>query len=172
MLKVIIILAVGAILGAIMGHFGKCQSGGCPLTANPWRGAVWGMFLAAVAFYPLIAGVFRKPVEESENIVHVKNDAELQSLIDENVALVDFYADWCGPCRALAPTLNKLSDDFAGKVKIIKINMDSHQDIAQKYSVTAIPTVFIFANKQKVETIVGPRSYETYAEVLKKYLHK
>ena len=170
MLKVIIILAVGAFLGGLMGHFGKCEGGGCPLTANPLRGAVWGMFLAAVAFYPLIAGVFRKPVPESSQIIHIKSDEELQTIIKDNLVLVDFYADWCGPCRALGPVINKLADEFEGKAKIIKINIDSYPEIAQKYSVTSIPTVIIFANNEKIETLIGPQSQTTYSELLNKYL--
>ena len=171
MLKAIIILICGAAIGAAMGYFGKCSNGQCPLTANPVRGAVWGFFLALIMVYPLIMNAFRKPVPESPNVIHIKSPEELQAIISKpgSVCLIDFYADWCGPCRALAPTINKLADDFKDKASIIKINVDDFSSLAQQYGANSIPTVIITSEGKQVEKMVGINSYNTYAQLLKEY---
>lgn len=69
--------------------------------------------------------------------------------------LVDFWAEWCGPCRMIAPTLDKLAEKYAGKLVIVKVNVDEHQDIAQKYNVRGIPTLALFKNGNVVSTHVG-----------------
>ena len=72
--------------------------------------------------------------------------------------LVDFWAEWCGPCKMIAPLLDELAGEYADKVKIGKLNIDEHQGVPSKYRVTAIPTLLIFKNGQVVEQIVGMRS--------------
>src|SRR5215831_9661899 len=73
--------------------------------------------------------------------------------------LVDFWAPWCGPCRALTPTIDKLAEQFAGKVKVGKLNVDDAPDIATKYGVTSIPRVFIFKGGDRPrKTFVGVTS--------------
>ena len=70
--------------------------------------------------------------------------------------LVDFWAPWCGPCRALAPAIDRVADQFGGKVKVGKLNIDDAQDLAAKYGVTSIPRVLIFKGGEKpVKSIVG-----------------
>jgi thioredoxin 1 len=72
--------------------------------------------------------------------------------------LVDFWAEWCGPCKMIAPVLNELADEFAGRVKIGKVNIDDHQGLATQYGVRAIPTLLIFQKGEVVEQLVGARS--------------
>ncbi len=72
--------------------------------------------------------------------------------------LVDFWAEWCGPCKMIAPLLDELAGEYADKVKIGKLNIDEHQGIPSQYRVTAIPTLLIFKNGLVVEQIVGMRS--------------
>jgi thioredoxin 1 len=70
--------------------------------------------------------------------------------------LVDFWAPWCGPCRALGPTIDKIADQYAGKVKVGKLNVDDSPDVATKYGVTSIPRVFVFKGGDKPhKTVVG-----------------
>ena len=66
--------------------------------------------------------------------------------------LVDFWAEWCGPCRMLTPTIDKVASDFAGKVKVVKVNTDDAQDIAARYRISAIPQLMVFkGSDQPVE---------------------
>ncbi|MDO7788694.1 thioredoxin [Desulforamulus aquiferis] len=69
--------------------------------------------------------------------------------------LVDFWAAWCGPCRAIAPVIEQLSTEFAGKVKIGKVNVDENRDLAQQFGVMSIPTIIMFKNGEKVDQIIG-----------------
>ena len=72
--------------------------------------------------------------------------------------LVDFWAEWCGPCKMIAPILDELADEYAGRVNIGKVNIDDHQSLAAEYGVRAIPTLLLFHNGEVTEQIVGLRS--------------
>jgi thioredoxin 1 len=72
--------------------------------------------------------------------------------------LVDFWAEWCGPCKMIAPVLDELAAEFDGRVKIGKVNIDEHQGLATEYGIRAIPTLLIFKNGQVQEQIVGMKS--------------
>src|SRR5258708_29389340 len=71
--------------------------------------------------------------------------------------LVDFWAEWCGPCRMLAPTIEKIADAYAGKVKAGKLDTDANREIAMKYGISAIPTVILFKGGQVAQKFVGLR---------------
>ena len=72
--------------------------------------------------------------------------------------LVDFWAEWCGPCKMIAPLLDELADEYDGKVKIGKVNVDEQQSLAAEYGVRDIPTLLVFQNGQVADQIVGARS--------------
>lgn len=71
------------------------------------------------------------------------------------LVMVDFWAVWCGPCRMIAPTVEELAKEFAGKVKVAKLNTDENPDIATKYKIMGIPTIMFFKDGQKVDQVVG-----------------
>lgn len=73
----------------------------------------------------------------------------------EMPVLVDFWAPWCGPCKALAPTLNKIVKEFEGRVKIVKINIDESPELASKFSVMSIPTLILYIDGQVKDQSVG-----------------
>ncbi len=83
-------------------------------------------------------------------MIHLKAE-NFDELINKELTLVDFYADWCGPCKMLAPVLEKLED----KVKIVKVNVDEHRDLAAKYSIMSIPNIIFFKNGEIMKSMVG-----------------
>lgn len=92
----------------------------------------------------------------SKNTVHLTADNFDGEVIKSSVpVLVDFYADWCGPCQALGPVIDNLADKYQGKAKICKINIDEHRKIALTYKVMSIPTMFLFKDGEIKERITG-----------------
>lgn len=91
------------------------------------------------------------------HLVHEFTSANWHQEVEESdlPVLVDFWAVWCGPCRQLAPTIDQLASEYAGKIKVGKVNVDEAQDLAAKYRVSTIPQVFIFKGGQVIEKIVG-----------------
>ena len=71
--------------------------------------------------------------------------------------LVDFWAEWCGPCRAVGPILDQISEEYAGKIKVVKLNTDEESAIAIKYGIVSIPTLNVYVNGEVVKTVVGAK---------------
>jgi thioredoxin 1 len=97
-------------------------------------------------------------------------DFEQEILKSDIPALVDFWAAWCGPCRAIAPVVEELARDFAGKVKVAKMNVDENAKTPAKYGIRTIPTLIIFKGGQVVEQITGAVSRSIIENALKKAL--
>jgi len=87
----------------------------------------------------------------------------------EKPVFVDFWASWCGPCRAIAPVMDELAEEYDGKVVIAKVNVDNEREIAAKFRIMSIPTVILFKSGQVVEKIVGARSKAEFKNILDKY---
>lgn len=81
---------------------------------------------------------------------------EFDQLVGQgNIVIADFYAEWCGPCKALQPTLDSLSKDFEGRVDVVKVNVDDQQELASRFGIRSIPTLVYFQNQKVVDKTVG-----------------
>lgn len=101
-------------------------------------------------------------------IIH---EAEFDTITKENgVVLVDFFATWCGPCKMLSPVLEELSKDLAGKVEIVKVDVDQDGNLAMRYSIMSVPTMLIFKDGELAGTLQGYQPKPQLEATLKKYL--
>ena len=103
----------------------------------------------------------------SDNVKELtSNDFKTEVLESDSPVLVDFWAEWCGPCKVIAPVIEELALDYDGKVRFGKLNVDDHNQVASEYGVRSIPTLLVFKNGAVVNQIVGAVPKERIAESL------
>src|SRR5262245_6878754 len=91
-----------------------------------------------------------------KNTIQVTDDAFAQEIErHQGVAMVDFWATWCGPCQVIAPSIEQIAHDYEGKVKVAKLDVDANQKTAMRFNVRSIPSVLFFKNGTHVDTVVG-----------------
>ena len=190
---------IGGAIGSVLGYLGKCSSGTCPLTANPFRGALYGaivgVLLASVLSMPPQEGttpsedksappketmgapeneaVISKERSEDSGVIHIDNESDFEAKVlnASGICLVDLFSDSCPPCRMLAPTISSLADRYTGKVAVCKVNLDRAPAIAREYKVMAIPTVLIIKDGKEMKRLVGLQPESEYADQLDELIH-
>jgi thioredoxin 1 len=105
------------------------------------------------------------------SIQHVSDDSfEQDVLASDTPVLVDYWAEWCGPCKMIAPILDEVARDYGGKVRIVKVNVDENQSVPAKYGIRGIPTLMLFNNGAVVDTKVGALSKSQLTQFLDSHL--
>ncbi len=162
MLSFLLCIGIGGALGAGMGYFGQCSSGACPLTSTWWRGSLYGATLGLVYFF-MTGGSQSAAINQStKNVVKIgASEFEREVMQAPQPVLVDFFAPWCGPCKTLAPVLDELAGQFAGRIKFVKINVDEAPALAERFEIQGIPTLLLFKNGQVAIRHTGLAAFET-----------
>lgn len=113
-------------------------------------------------FYPI--GVFM-----AQSIPHLTDD-NFQQTIAKGVALIDFYATWCGPCRMIAPVIEQLAGEFVGKATIAKVDIDQTQQTTNALQITSVPTLILFKDGKEVKRVVGVKDFDYLNNLVKEQL--
>jgi thioredoxin 1 len=102
----------------------------------------------------------------------VKNftDTDFDQSVKDGVVLVDFWAEWCAPCRRLAPTVDQLAEEYNGRITVAKVNIDENPMVPSKFMIRGIPTLLLFKNGDLKETVVGLAGKDDLARLLDKHL--
>lgn len=102
--------------------------------------------------------------------VFITSDASFEQDISTGVVLVDFWAEWCGPCQVMIPRLGDLATKMGDSAKIMKMNVDENPQVPQKFRIMSIPTMIVFKDGKAVEQLVGVKGVDDLEATLKKYL--
>lgn len=105
------------------------------------------------------------------NIVAYIQESEFDSLLSqEKVLVVDFTATWCGPCRLISPLIEQLAQEYTGRAKVVKVDVDTNKPLFKKFGIRSIPAVLFFKNGDLVEQMIGTSSYEQFSRAVNKLL--
>ena len=107
----------------------------------------------------------------AENVIEFSDQSFDSSVLESDIpVLVDFWAVWCGPCKAIAPIVEEIANDFDGKVKVGKIDVDNNNQVAMKYGIRSIPTLLLFKGGEVVDQVIGNVGKESIESMLNKAL--
>ena len=102
-------------------------------------------------------------------MIEIKNN-EFRSEIEDGIVLVDFYVQWCGPCRMISPVLEQLHEEYDGKVKFVKVDIDVNPETAKEYGVMSIPNLLIFKDGELADRLLGFKPKQTLQQWINNYL--
>lgn len=105
-------------------------------------------------------------------MAQVINSIEFRNLVEgaEGIAVVDFFATWCGPCKMLAPVFQEVGNELEGKAQFYKVDIDQSLDIARQFNVSTVPTIIVFKNGEPIERLVGFMPKENLSAKIKEYI--
>jgi thioredoxin 1 len=199
--KILLGVLIGGAIGAVAGYFGKCSSGACPLTANPYRGAIYGAIMGTLLASVLSIQPKEKP--EGSDVVQVENKSDpnveklkangsllMESLTKESFlqkvfnyeqskewkfegelpCIVDFYADWCGPCKMVEPILKELAKEYQGKLNIYRVDTQAQPELAAAFGIQSIPSLLFVPLNDKPQMAVGALPKETLKKTIEEVL--
>lgn len=106
----------------------------------------------------------------SSDLIKQLNDDNFDNEIAHGVVLVDFYADWCGPCRMLSPVIEELAKEMAGKIVVAKVDTDQSINVASHFEVTSIPTLILFKNGNPIKRVVGLKDLDGLRKIVSEAL--
>jgi len=176
--KLLIGLLIGGAIGALLGHFGKCSSGSCPLTANPFRGAIYGAIMGALFAFSsgsttrTTSNYKEEQPPPGEGLIYIGTQEAFDKTIVQATlpCLVDFYSDSCPPCRRLSPTVHALAEKYRGRAGVCKVNTATAKELTAAYGIQAIPAVLFFHNGNVVERLTGLQPQAVYEKVIARLL--
>jgi thioredoxin 1 len=100
-------------------------------------------------------------------VTFIQDETELDLLlVNESLLVVDFTASWCGPCKLVAPLMDKLADEYGDQIKVFKLDLDSNKPVAKRFSIRSIPAVLFFKDGELTETLIGVKPYEDFSSVV------
>ena len=126
-----------------------------------------GTLIVLLFVYSFLKLKFMGNTKSSDLIVNL-NDSNFKTHIRSGVVIVDFWAEWCAPCRMMVPVLNQIAEEEQGKVKVCKLNVDKARKMAAKFSTKSIPTLLIFRNGKEVKRLVGVKPKSTIMTEIRK----
>ncbi|MCZ8190472.1 MAG: thioredoxin [Microcystis sp. LE19-338.1B] len=101
----------------------------------------------------------------------IQDETEFDSLLkSESVLVVDCTATWCGPCKLVAPLIDRLADDYSDRAKVFKLDLDNNKPVAKRFGIRSIPAVMVFKQGELIETLVGVKPYEEFTEAVERQL--
>lgn len=107
----------------------------------------------------------------AKNVIEFTSENFENEVLKSNIpVLVDFWASWCGPCKMVSPFVDELADDFEGRAKVGKVNVDEQMELAEKFKVMTIPTVMIFKNGEMVQKSVGAKPKSEFAQMIESHI--
>jgi thioredoxin 1 len=107
----------------------------------------------------------------SEQVTEVTDQSFEQDVLKSDVpVLVDFWAEWCHPCKMLAPTVHKVAEEYQGKAKVVKLNVDDNNQTAQRFGIRGIPTLILFKNGDEADRVVGATSKDSISRMIDRAL--
>lgn len=175
-LRILIGVGIGVALGALLGSTRSCETGGCPLTANPWRGGVYGgvmgLLLALSMGAPAATSTPATTTNQSTvqgaqapDVTTLTSDG-FDSFVAEGTVLVDFWSPMCGPCRRQLPILDEVSRQIAEGVRIGKVDLMEHPELAHRFNVQVVPTLVLLRDGREKNRFTGLQSTETLLAAL------
>lgn len=102
----------------------------------------------------------------ADKVLHLNDENFADTIAKEEIVLIDFYADWCGPCRMMTPIINQLAEEMDGKVAVAKVDIDASQKVTQQYEITSIPTILVVKKGKEEERVVGVKDLAGLKELL------
>lgn len=104
-------------------------------------------------------------------VVHLANSGQLSELTSKGNVVVDFYATWCGPCKSVSPVIDRLAEQYAGKVSFVKVDVDKFKDLSTKFNIKGMPTFLFFKDGQKIDSFSGARSKQAFEQKIKTHFN-